>query len=50
MVNVCSAGQPRDQDPRACYVLVEVDEMRFRLVAYPVAGTQAQNRWISHHD
>ncbi len=35
MVNVGSVGQPRDGDPRACYVVVEDGRVRFRRVAYP---------------
>jgi diadenosine tetraphosphatase ApaH/serine/threonine PP2A family protein phosphatase len=43
MVNVGSVGQPRDGDPRACYVVLEdVPEglkLRFRRVEYPVEDT-----------
>ena len=36
MVNVGSVGQPRDGDPRSCYVIQEDDKaVRFRRVAYP---------------
>jgi predicted phosphodiesterase len=35
MVNVGSVGQPRDNDPRACYVVQEDDQLTFRRVDYP---------------
>ena len=35
MVNVGSVGQPRDGDPRACYVVQEDDRLTFRRVDYP---------------
>lgn len=34
MVNVGSVGQPRDGDPRACYVLLSDNVLEFRRVAY----------------
>ena len=39
MVNVGSVGQPRDGDPRACYVILEDDLVRFRRVEYSVEET-----------
>ncbi len=39
MINVGSVGQPRDGDPRACYVILEDDLVRFRRVEYPVEET-----------
>jgi len=39
MINVGSVGQPRDGDPRACYVVLEDDLIRFRRVAYPFEKT-----------
>ena len=39
MVNVGSVGQPRDHDPRACYVIHEHDKLRFRRVQYPADVT-----------
>lgn len=39
MVNVGSVGQPRDGDPRSCYVVLEDDVVRFRRVDYPVDET-----------
>jgi predicted phosphodiesterase len=39
MVNVGSVGQPRDGDPRACYVVLEDDLVGFRRVEYDVEQT-----------
>lgn len=40
MVNVGSVGQPRDKDPRACYVILEADSFRFFRVPYDYTITQ----------
>ncbi len=42
IINVGSVGQPRDRDPRACYVLVEDDVVRWRRVPYDVDATVAK--------
>jgi predicted phosphodiesterase len=39
MINVGSVGQPRDGDPRACYVVQYDDRVEFRRVEYPVDTT-----------
>lgn len=39
MINVGSVGQPRDGDPRSCYVVLEDDLVRFRRVDYPLEKT-----------
>lgn len=39
MINVGSVGQPRDGDPRSCYVLMEGDGLQFRRVSYPLETT-----------
>ena len=39
MINVGSVGQPRDGDPRACYVVLEDGLVRFRRVEYPFEKT-----------
>ena len=39
MINVGSVGQPRDGDPRACYVVIEDNLVTFRRVEYPVEKT-----------
>jgi diadenosine tetraphosphatase ApaH/serine/threonine PP2A family protein phosphatase len=40
VVNVGAVGQPRDGDPRACYVILEADGFRFLRVPYELAKTQ----------
>jgi diadenosine tetraphosphatase ApaH/serine/threonine PP2A family protein phosphatase len=42
MINVGSVGQPRDGNPRACYVVLEDEVVRFRRVEYPVDTTVAK--------
>jgi diadenosine tetraphosphatase ApaH/serine/threonine PP2A family protein phosphatase len=46
LLNPGSVGQPRDGDPRAAYLLIDVpnDRASFRRVEYPVAQTQAEIR------
>jgi len=39
MVNVGSVGQPRDGDPRACYIILTDDAIEFRRVPYPFDKT-----------
>lgn len=39
MINIGSVGQPRDGDPRSCYVVIEDDMVRFRRVEYPLEKT-----------
>lgn len=39
MVNVGSVGQPRDRDPRSCYVILEDDLLTYRRVEYPMERT-----------
>lgn len=40
MVNVGSVGQPRDGDPRACYVVLEDGAVTFRRIDYPKETTR----------
>jgi len=40
IINVGSVGQPRDGDPRACYVIVNEDGVRLHRVAYDIGETQ----------
>lgn len=40
IVNVGSVGQPRDSDPRACYVIYDGRTVTFRWVPYDVGATQ----------
>lgn len=44
IVNVGSVGQPRDGDPRACYVVVDGDRIRWRRVSYDVDATASRIR------
>jgi diadenosine tetraphosphatase ApaH/serine/threonine PP2A family protein phosphatase len=39
MVNVGSVGQPRDGDPRACYVILTDEAVIFRRLEYDIAET-----------
>ena len=39
IVNVGSVGQPRDGDPRACYVLFDGESVEWRRVPYDVERT-----------
>jgi diadenosine tetraphosphatase ApaH/serine/threonine PP2A family protein phosphatase len=39
LCNVGSVGQPRDGNPRACYVLLDSDSIRYRRVEYDVDTT-----------
>jgi diadenosine tetraphosphatase ApaH/serine/threonine PP2A family protein phosphatase len=40
VVNVGSVGQPRDGDPRACFVVVDGDRIEYHRVEYDLAGAQ----------
>ena len=40
MVNVGSVGQPRDNDPRSCYVVLDELQIEFRRVEYPFEITK----------
>jgi predicted phosphodiesterase len=44
LINPGSVGQPRDGDPRAAWLLLDLDAKRafFRRVEYPIADTQAE--------
>jgi len=39
MINVGSVGQPRDLDPRSCYVILNDNVVYFRRVEYPLERT-----------
>ncbi len=39
MVNVGSVGQPRDRDPRACYVILHDDHIEYRRLEYDIEKT-----------
>jgi predicted phosphodiesterase len=40
MINVGSVGQPRDNDPRSCYVVVDDSNIEFRRVDYTMTETR----------
>ena len=42
MINVGSVGQPRDGDPRSCYVIFDQQSVEFRRVEYDVEKTVKQ--------
>ncbi|MEM6820839.1 MAG: metallophosphoesterase family protein [Verrucomicrobiota bacterium] len=46
LINVGSVGQPRDRDPKACYVVfdAETQTVEFRRITYDVAQAQAKIR------
>jgi diadenosine tetraphosphatase ApaH/serine/threonine PP2A family protein phosphatase len=46
MINPGSVGQPRDNDPRAAYALLDLETLIFEYarVAYPIELTQTQMR------
>jgi diadenosine tetraphosphatase ApaH/serine/threonine PP2A family protein phosphatase len=46
LLNPGSVGQPRDGDPRAAYLVLDLDARRasFHRVAYDIARTQAEIR------
>lgn len=52
MINVGSVGQPRDEDPRACYIILDTDEntVRYHRVEYDVESTRQKIHAISDLD
>lgn len=40
MINVGSVGQPRDNDPRSCYIVLHDRKIEFRRVEYPLHVTR----------
>ena len=44
LINIGSVGQPRDVDPRACYVVFDGEEgsVTYRRVEYDIKATQAK--------
>ena len=44
VINVGSVGQPRDKDPRACYVLLEPDSFRYLRIPYDYQTTMKKIR------
>jgi len=50
MINVGSVGQPRDNDPRSCYVILDGQTVRFRRVEYDIEATVRQIEAITELD
>lgn len=52
MINVGSVGQPRDEDPRACYVILDTEEqtVQFHRVEYDVESTRQKIHAIPELD
>ncbi|MEM7454730.1 MAG: metallophosphoesterase [Planctomycetota bacterium] len=50
MVNVGSVGQPRDNDPRSCYIILEDKNIEFRRVEYPIEHTRQKILAIAELD
>lgn len=50
LVNVGSVGQPRDNDPRSCYVVLSGNKIEFRRVSYDVLKTREKILAISELD
>jgi predicted phosphodiesterase len=50
MINVGSVGQPRDSDPRSCYVVVDGPRVLFRRVSYDTARTREKIHAIPELD
>jgi len=50
MVNVGSVGQPRDNDPRSCYIIMNGEHVEFRRVDYPLQVTREKILEIAELD
>ena len=50
MVNVGSVGQPRDNDPRSCYIILNDKNIEFRRVEYPLEVTREKILEIAELD
>jgi len=50
IINIGSVGQPRDRDPRACYLLLEDSDCRWRRVEYDFTKTIQKVEQIDHLD
>ncbi|MFQ5505571.1 MAG: metallophosphoesterase family protein, partial [Planctomycetota bacterium] len=40
IINVGSVGQPRDGDPRSCFLVIDGEKLRYQRVSYAVEETQ----------
>ena len=52
MINVGSVGQPRDEDPRACYIILDTHEntVQYHRVEYDVESTRQKIHAVSDLD
>ena len=51
LINVGSVGQPRDEDPRSCYAILEDEaRVRFRRIPYPFETTRRKIHAIADLD
>ena len=50
MINVGSVGQPRDNDPRSSYVILDGNEIEFRRIEYPFDQTREKILAIAELD
>jgi len=50
MINVGSVGQPRDGDPRSCYVVLDDNVVFYRRIEYPVQSTVSKIHAIPELD
>ena len=50
MINVGSVGQPRDGDPRSCYVILDDNVVNFRRVEYDIDETVERIYAVSELD
>jgi diadenosine tetraphosphatase ApaH/serine/threonine PP2A family protein phosphatase len=50
LINVGSVGQPRDGDPRSCYVTIEGEQLKYHRVEYDWKQTAEKIRGISAID
>ncbi len=50
LINVGSVGQPRDRDPRSCYVVVDEGKVRFVRVEYDTGATMRKVHQIKELD
>ena len=50
MINVGSVGQPRDNDPRSSYVVLNDSDVEFRRIEYPFEITREKILQIAELD
>jgi predicted phosphodiesterase len=50
LINVGSVGQPRDEDPRACYAIFDGESVEWRRVVYDIEAVVAKMKSIDEID